>query len=208
MEKIHNMITKCVEVLDSTVKVKFCPITAGLADIKEREILLPDWDQDVCHLLMTALHELAHLWYSTLVSPEDLNREEQEALGWVDDAYADYRFCKDHPEFRIAFIKKHIDYQEEFKAGGAIGDLEFWHDLSYAVWDVGASHGLKTSLCRELWKAGLILELQEAIASAKSTSDLIPAVRKLALQLQAIAKSYPFSGGFERAEKEIQNLEK
>jgi hypothetical protein len=209
VEKIHNMVAKCIEVLDPTVKIKFCEITAGVSLLQEREILLPDWEgNQLCHLLMTALHEIAHLWYSASGSRAHLSEEELEALRWIEEAYVDYHFCKNFPEFRFDFREKYLRYQEEYEAGGGTESMEFWHDFTYAVWDVGSCHGVKTWLCRELWKTGLIQEFQQVISSAESITDLMPAAKKLALQLQAIATPYPFTAGFKRAEKELENLKK
>jgi hypothetical protein len=205
MERIHKIITKCIEVLDPTIKVKFCPITGAAVDLENREILLPDWREELYHPLMSALHELAHLWYErrgdVLLSGENLSEEEMEALLWINDAYVDYHFCKDLPEFSSDFRERYLQYQEEFKAGGGIGDTEFWHDLSFTAWEKGSCYGLAGQLGNDF-----ILELQGTIDSAKSTIDLIPVARKLVLLLQARGKPFPRSGSWKRAENELKKI--
>ncbi len=188
MEKIHEMVTKCIEVLDPTVKVSFRNNPIGVSILKYREIILPDWDDDLYNLLVIAFHELAHILFSTKISSSKLSDEEEIALRSIDEAYVNYRFCERYPEFKIAFNNHYHIYQQENLEFAVIGDRNFWADFEYALWNIGVSHGLATPLCKELAKKGLIDEIQEDICSAKSTKDLIPVAKKLVLEIQKMEK--------------------
>jgi hypothetical protein len=179
MNKIKEIVAKCIELLDSTVTVTFCPITAAAVDLERRESLLPDWKEELYPVLMSSLHELAHVWYSTPIPNENLTREERGAFEWIEDAFVDSQFCRTFPELRFDFLRKYLQWEEEYKNGGGLEpDSEFWFNLTFTAWDEGKWDGLATrSLGIEL-----IEGLKKVIALAKSSSDLIPAVKKIVLE--------------------------
>jgi hypothetical protein len=178
-EKIPEMVVKCVEVLDQTVEVEFVPPldlgdSLAYAEIEKRKITLPRDEHNVAQLLVHAFHELAHVWYTTPFSnlPCELDPKELKALGYLEDIRVDVLFCRHYPEFRWLFWKDN-EWREpsEFIAG-----------LAYSLWSPLEGDWSVALGCQKLEESGLLDELRRATYSAKSTEDLIPFAKRLALE--------------------------
>ena len=183
IDKIPEMVVKCIQVLDSTINVEFVsyenlPIYAGaFSDIKQRKILLPKSEYNIETTLKFAFHELAHIWYSTPPSklPCKLNKKEIWALNLLEDIRVDILFCKRFPEFRFFFLKYYDYHNEEVP--------QFQSGLLYSLWSPLEGMARVMPACKKLEEIGLIEELRKATILAESTEDLIPAAKRLALNI-------------------------
>ncbi|MDR4504260.1 MAG: hypothetical protein MRK01_05620 [Candidatus Scalindua sp.] len=180
MEKIHQMVVKCVQVLDPEIRIDFKDVPVGYALPGKKEIVLPNYQYDFFMILKEAFHEVAHVMFSTEVSLRDLNSEESSALDTLEQAYVNYHFCQQYPKLEVTFNRFYKDSIEEMKGSGMVGSSFFWRELEYVLFDVDIAEGLHSERCKKLYESGVIQDLWEVIKSSKSSQELVPGAKRLA----------------------------
>jgi hypothetical protein len=186
VEKIHEMVVKCVQVLDSDIRVEFKDVPAGYALPDKKEIVHPDYQYDFFMILKAALHEVAQVMFSTEVSLTGLASEVSTALDTLEQAYVNYHFCQKYPKFEVTFNRFYKDGIEEMKGGGMVGSNFFWRELEYVLFDIDIAEGLKSERCKKLYESGVIQDLWEAIKSSKSSKELVPGAERLARECKSL----------------------
>ena len=191
MEKIHEMIVKCIEVLDPEIKVNFEDVPAGYSLPDKREVILPKYQYDFLMLIKAALRETAHVQFSTNVPESNLEYEVSMALDTIEQAYVNYQFCQKYPKLEVTL---NTFYKNGIEGGNVLGSGNsdhFWKELEYVLFDVDVAEGCHSDHCKELHESGMISELWEGIKSAKSTEDLIPGARKLVQKFKDLNIEFP-----------------
>lgn len=191
MEKIHEMIVKCIEVLDPEIKVKFEDVPAGYSLPDKKEVILPKYQYDFLMILKAALRESAHVMFSTEVPESDLEYEVSMALDTIEQAYVNYHFCQRYPKFEVTLNRFYKEDIEEISTGGVVGNDNFWKELEYVLFDVDVAEGCHSECCKELYTSGMINELWNLIKSAKSTEDLIPGAKRLVQEFKNLDIEFP-----------------
>jgi len=191
MEKIHEMIVKCIEVLDPEIKVKFEDVPAGYSLPDSKEVILPLYQYDFLLILRAALRESAHVLFGTSVPESDLEYEVSMSLDTIEQAYVNYQFCQRFPKFEVTLNRFYKEGIEGADAGGAVGNDHFWRELEYALFDVGVAEGCNSDRYRKLYDSGIIQELWEIVESAKSTEELIPGAKKLVQKFKDLNMEFP-----------------
>lgn len=191
MEKIHEMIVKCIEVLDPEIKVKFEDVPAGYSLPDKKEVILPKYQYDFLMILKAALRESAHVMFSTEVPESDLEYEVSMALDTIEQAYVNYHFCQRYPKFEVTLNRFYKEDIEEINTGGVVGNDNFWKELEYVLFDVDVAEGCHSECCKELYTSGMINELWNLIKSAKSTEDLIPGAKRLVQEFKNLDIEFP-----------------
>ncbi len=191
MEKIHEMIVKCVEVLDPEIKVKFEDVPAGYSLPGKKEVILPLYQYDFLLVLKAALRESAHVMFCTEVPESNLEYKESMALDTIEQAYVNYHFCQRYPKFEVTLNRFYKEGIEENNAGGVIGNENFWKELEYVLFDVDVAEGCQSECCKQLYTSGMINELWDLIKSAKSTKDLVPGARRLVQEFKKLNIEFP-----------------
>lgn len=191
MEKIHEMIVKCIEVLDPEIKVKFEDVPAGYSLPDKKEVILPKYQYDFLMILKAALRESAHVMFSTEVPESDLEYEVSMALDTIEQAYVNYHFCQRYPKFEVTLNRFYKEDIEEISTGGVVGNDNFWKELEYVLFDVDVAEGCHSECCKELYTSGMINELWNLIKSAKSTEDLIPGAKRLVKEFENLDIEFP-----------------
>ncbi len=191
MEKIHEMIVKCIEVLDPEIKVKFEDVPAGYSLPENKEVILPQYQYDFLLILKAALRESAHVLFSTSVVGNELEYEVSMSLDTIEQAYVNYQFCQRFPKFEVTLNRFYKEGIEGTDAGGVVGNDYFWRELEYALFDVGVAEGCNSDRYRKLYDSGIIHELWEIVESAKSTEELIPGAKKLVQKFKDLSMEFP-----------------
>ena len=191
MEKIHEMIVKCVEVLDPEIKVNFEDVPAGYSVPDKSEVVLPKYQYDFLMLIKVALRETAHVQFSTSVPESNLEYEVSMALDTIEQAYVNYHFCQRYPKLEVTLNTFYKEGLEGNNVSGAEGNDYFWKELEYVLFDVDVAEGCHSDRCKELHSSGTISDLWESIKSAKSTADLIPGAKKLVQKFKDLNIEFP-----------------
>ena len=191
MEKIHEMIVKCIEVLDPKIKVNFEDVPAGYSLPDKREVILPKYQYDFLMLIKAALRETAHVQFSTRVPESNLEYEVSMALDTIEQAYVNYQFCQRYPKLEVTLNTFYKEGLEGNNVSCAGSNDYFWKELEYVLFDVDVAEGCHSDRCKELHSSGIIYELWESIKSAKSTEDLIPGARKLVQKFKDLNLEFP-----------------
>ncbi|MDR4497783.1 MAG: hypothetical protein MRK02_07685 [Candidatus Scalindua sp.] len=186
MEKIHEMVVKCVQVLDPEIRVVFKDVPAGYALPDKKEIVLPDYQYDFFMIIKAAFHEVAHIMFSTDVSLSDLDSEEANALDTIEQAYVNYHFCLRYPKLEVTFNRFYKDSIEEMKGSGMVGSNFFWRELEYVLFDVDIGEGLQSEQCKKLYERGVIQDLWEVIKSSQSSKELVSGAKRLARECNSL----------------------
>jgi hypothetical protein len=191
MEKIHEMIVKCIEVLDPEIKVKFEDVPAGYSLPENKEVILPLYQYDFLLILKAALRESAHVLFGTSVLGNKLEYEVSMSLDTIEQAYVNYQFCQRFPKFEVTLNRFYKEGIEGADAGGSAGNDYFWRELEYALFDVGVAEGCNSERYRKLYDSGIIHELWEIVESAKSTEELIPGAKNLVQKFKDLDMEFP-----------------
>ncbi len=191
MEKIHEMIVKCIEVLDPEIKVKFEDVPAGYSLPENKEVILPLYQYDFLLILKAALRESAHVLFGTNVPESKLEYEVSMSLDTIEQAYVNYQFCQRFPKFEVTLNRFYKEGIEGTNAGGSAGNDYFWRELEYVLFDVDVAEGCNSDRYRKLYDSGIIQELWEIVESAKSTEELIPGAKKLVQKFKDLNMEFP-----------------
>ncbi len=191
MEKIHEMIVKCIEVLDPEIKVKFEDVPAGYSLPENKEVILPLYQYDFLMIFRAALRETAHVLFGTSVPESKLEYEVSMSLDTIEQAYVNYQFCQRFPKFEVTLNRFYKEGIEGTNAGGSAGNDYFWRELEYALFDVGVAEGCNSDRYRKLYDSGIIHELWKIVESAKSTEELIPGAKKLVQKFKDLNMEFP-----------------
>ncbi|MGR3173386.1 MAG: hypothetical protein ACUZ8N_02145 [Candidatus Scalindua sp.] len=191
MEKIHEMIVKCIEVLDPEIKVQFEDVPAGYSLPDKKQIILPLYQYDFLMIFRAALRETAHVLFSTKVPESKLEYEVSMSLDTIEQAYVNYQFCQRFPKFEVTLNRFYKEGIEGTNAGGTAGNDYFWREFEYALFDVGVAEGCNSDRYRKLYDSGIIDELWEIVESAKTTEDLIPGAKKLVQKFKDLNMEFP-----------------
>ena len=186
MEKIHEMVVKCVQVLDPQIQVVFKDVPVGYALPDKKEIVLPDYQYDFFMIIKEAFHEVAHVMFSTDVSLSGLDSEESTALDTIEQAYVNYHFCQRYPKLEVTFNRFYKDSIEEMKGSGMVGSNFFWRELEYVLFDVDIGEGLQSEQCKKLYERGVIQDLWEVIKSSQSSKELVSGAKRLARECKSL----------------------
>lgn len=198
MEKIHEMIVRCIEVLDPKIKVNFEDVPVGYSLPDNRQIVLPKYQYNFLMLIKAAFREIAHVQFSTRVPESNLEYEVSMALDTIEQAYVNYHFCQRYPKLEVTLNSFYKEDLEGNNVSGTRSNDYFWKEFEYVLFDVDVAEGCISDCCRELHSSGIINELWKLIKSSKSTEDLIPGAKKLVqkfkdlnLEFPSIDRSYP-----------------
>jgi len=191
MEKVHEMVVKCIEVLDPEIKVKFEDVPAGYSLSDTKEVILPQYQYDFLSIFRAALRETAHVLFSTQVPESNLEYEVSMSLDTLEQAYVNYQFCQRFPKFEVTLNRFYKEGMEGAAVGGVIGADDFWKELEYVLFDVDVAEGCDSDRCRKLFESGIIHELWKLIQSAKSTEDLIPGAKSLVQRFKDLNIEFP-----------------
>ena len=191
MEKIHEMLVKCIEVLDPEIKVKFEDVPAGYSLPDDKEIILPQYQYDFLLILKAALRESAHVLFGTSVIGNELEYEVSMSLDTIEQAYVNYQFCQRFPKFEVTLNRFYKEGIEGTNAGGTADNDYFWRELEYVLFDVDVAEGCSSDRCRKLYDSGIIHELWKIVESAKSTEELIPGAKKLVQKFKDLGMEFP-----------------
>lgn len=191
MEKVHEMVVKCIEALDPEIKVSFEDVPAGYSLPDKKEIILPEYQYDFLMIFRAALRESAHVMFSTRVPESNLEYEVSMSLDTIEQAYVNFRFCQRYPKFEVTLNRFYKDDLGDNDPGGVIGADNFWKELEYVLFDVDVAEGCSSERCRKLYESGMIHELWEVIKSAESTEELVPGARKLVQKFRDLHLEFP-----------------
>ena len=191
MEKIHEMVVKCIEVLDPEIKVKFEDVPAGYSLPDKKEVILPQYQYDFLMIFKAALRETAHVLFSTKVPESNLEYEVSMSLDTIEQAFVNYHFCQRFPKFEVTLNRFYKEGIEGTAVGGVMGADDFWKELEYVLFDVDVAEGCYSDRCRKLYESGIIHELWEVIKSARSTEDLIPGAKSLIQRFKDLNMDFP-----------------
>ncbi len=191
MEKVHEMVVKCIEVLDPEIKVKFEDVPAGYSLPDKKEVILPQYQYDFLLIFKAALRETAHVLFSTKVPESNLEYEVSMSLDTIEQAFVNYHFCQRFPKFEVTLNRFYKEGIEGPAVGGVIGADDFWKELEYVLFDVDVAEGCYSDRCRKLYDSGIIHELWEVIKSARSTEDLIPGAKSLIQRFKDLNMDFP-----------------
>ncbi len=186
MEEIHEMVMKCVHVLDPEIRVDFKDVPAGYALPDRKKIVLPDYQYDFFMIIKAAFHEVACVMFSTDVSLTGLDSKESNALDTIEQAYVNYHFCQRYPKLEVTFNRFYKEGIEEMKGGGTVGSNFFWRELEYVLFDVDIAEGLQSERCKKLYESGVIQDLWDVIKTSKSSTELVPAAKRLARECKGL----------------------
>jgi len=191
MEKVHEMVVKCIEVLDPEIKVKFEDVPAGYSLPDKKEVILPQYQYDFLMIFKAALRETAHVLFSTKVPESNLEYEVSMSLDTIEQAFVNYHFCQRFPKFEVTLNRFYKEGIEGTAVGGVMGADDFWKELEYVLFDVDVAEGCYSDRCRKLYESGIIHELWEVIKSARSTEDLIPGAKSLIQRFKDLNMDFP-----------------
>ncbi len=191
MEKIHEMIVKCIEVLDPEIKIQFEDVPAGYSLPDKKQIILPLYQYDFLLIFRAALRETAHVLFSTKVPESKLEYEVSMSLDTIEQAYVSYQFCQRFPKFEVTLNRFYKEGIEGTNAVGTAGNDYFWREFEYVLFDVDVAEGCNSDRCRKLYDSGIIHELWEVVKTAKSTEGLIPGAKKLVQKFKDLNMEFP-----------------
>ncbi len=183
MEKVHEMVVKCVEVLDPEIKIQFEDVPAGYSLPDKKQIILPLYQYDFLLIFRAALRETAHVMFSTKVPEHNLEYEVSMSLDTIEQAFVSYHFCQRFPKFEVTLNRFYKD--------GIEGSDDFWKELEYALFDVDVAEGCDSDSYNKLYDSGIIQELWELIQSAKATEELIPGAKSLVQRFKDLNIKFP-----------------
>jgi hypothetical protein len=133
MEKIHEMVVKCVEVLDPEIKIQFEDVPAGYSLPDKKQIILPLYQYDFLMIFRAALRETAHVLFGTSVPESELEYKVSMSLDTIEQAYVNYQFCQRFPKFEVTLNRFYKEGIEGTNAGGSAGNDYFWRELECPV---------------------------------------------------------------------------
>ena len=191
MEKVHEMVVKCVEILDPEIKVQFEDVPAGYSLPDKKQIILPLYQYDFLLIFKAALRETAHVLFSTKVPECNLEYDVSMSLDTIEQAYVHYHFCQRFPKFEVTLNRFYKDGIGGAAVGGVIGADDFWKELEYVLFDVDVAEGCYSDRCKKLFDSGIIHEIWDLIQSAKSTEDLIPGAESLVQRFKDLNVDFP-----------------
>ncbi len=191
MEKVHEMVVKCVEVLDPEIKIQFEDVPAGYSLPGKKQIILPLYQYDFLLIFRAALRETAHVMFSTKVPESKLEYEVSMSLDTIEQAFVNYHFCQRFPKFEVTLNRFYKEGITGDAAGGVIGADDFWKELEYALFDVDVAEGCNSDIYNKLYDSGIIQELWELIQTAKSTEELIPGAKNLVQRFKDLNLKFP-----------------
>ncbi len=191
MEKVHEMVVKCVEVLDPEIKIQFEDVPAGYSLPGKKQIILPLYQYDFLLIFRAALRETAHVMFSTKVPESKLEYEVSMSLDTIEQAFVNYHFCQRFPKFEVTLNRFYKEGITGDAAGGVIGADDFWKELEYALFDVDVAEGCNSDSYNKLYDSGIIQELWKLIQTAKSTEELIPGAKNLVQRFKDLNLKFP-----------------
>ncbi len=191
MEKVHEMVVKCIEVLDPEIKIQFEDVPAGYSLPDKKQIILPLYQYDFLLIFRAALRETAHVMFSTKVPESKLEYEVSMSLDTIEQAFVNYHFCQRFPKFEVTLNRFYKEGITGDAAGGVIGADDFWKELEYALFDVDVAEGCNSDSYNKLYDSGIIQELWELIQTAKSTEELIPGAKNLVQRFKDLNLKFP-----------------
>ncbi|MCP4253484.1 MAG: hypothetical protein GY775_08745 [Candidatus Scalindua sp.] len=191
MEKVHEMVVKCVEVLDPEIKIQFEDVPAGYSLPGKKQIILPLYQYDFLLIFRAALRETAHVMFSTKVPESKLEYEVSMSLDTIEQAFVNYHFCQRFPKFEVTLNRFYKEGITGDAAGGVIGADDFWKELEYALFDVDVAEGCNSDIYNKLYDSGIIQELWKLIQTAKSTEELIPGAKNLVQRFKDLNLKFP-----------------
>ncbi len=191
MEKVHEMVVRCIEVLDPEIKIQFEDVPAGYSLPDKKQIILPLYQYDFLMIFRAALRETAHVLFSTNVPESKLEYEVSMSLDTIEHAFVNYHFCQRFPKFEVTLNRFYKEGIEGATERGVIGADNFWKELEYALFDVDVAEGCNSDRYRKLYDCGIIHELWELIKSAKSTEELIPGAKDLVQRFKDLNMDFP-----------------
>lgn len=186
MEKIHEMVVKCVHVLDPEIQIDFKDVPVGYALPGKKEIVLPNYQYDFFMILKEAFHEVAHVMFSNDVFLGELDPKESSAFDTLEQAYVNYHFCQQYPKLEVTFNRFYKESIEEMKGSGMVGSNFFWRELEYVLFDVDIGEGLQSEGCKKLYDRGVIQDLWEVIKSSQSSKELVPGAKRLGRECKSL----------------------
>ena len=191
MEKVHEMVVKCIEVLDPEIEIQFEDVPAGYSLPDKKQIILPLYQYDFLMIFRAALREVAHVLFSTKVPECNLEYEVSMSLDTIEQSFVNYHFCQRFPKFEVTLNRFYKDGITGATVGGVIGADDFWKELEYALFDVDVAEGCNSERYKKLYDSGIIHELWELIQTAKSTEELIPGAKSLVQRFKDLNMDFP-----------------